>query len=638
LLPLWLFFPVYPGWENTMTLPTNKNDLANLRIANFCSIKLSLNNVLNFDSHNLQLTLQEIRKYADLPYAYILSKEQIKFVVDLLSELKSIRSTCYPHALFLIRAAESNFEELDPEELELDIIELDTINTDIVTNKINTYAHSKFVFDDSKLKFENNRILPKMVDVIIVGAGVTGLYAANKLLENKISFCVVDKRNISGGIWSLYANSTSQVNTSEGAYRIIDKKARSNRDHSTTREILEDIAHLSRKISDNLFLNTEVDRINKNDNLYQINITRNQEKHMIKSKGVILAINDRVGTPRKIDWENQNKYQGKIISGLSNAANEFDWKNKKVAIIGMGAFAVENARTALEGGARHVTVVCRRHGTVCPKIIDYLNFTTPYDENFKHDKKSNMRNMLLWKKLYDQSGATQPECWMGKIKHDGHTISVSDIWFIGHYLKKIETLAGTITGMYEDGVIVDNQHRIEADVVVICVGFYRNALNVKAICDYKKMYNNNCLDKDLMYLADAYIDDDAFNSLFGSSVLEMAKFYLDVYVYFFNNNDYYSMIESDGIETISIEDRKWSHYIAGAATLMKHYPDIYETARKQVSERTNNFIEAHDLETYIFANKREWIDTHSLLAGKPMNAEECLPYLFQKLIDRKIDI
>jgi hypothetical protein len=357
---------------------------------------------------------------------------------------------------------------------------------------------------------------------------------------------------------------------------------------------------------------------------------------MVKSKGVILAINDRVGTQRKIEWENQNNLQGKIISGISNAANDFNWKNKKVAIIGMGAFAVENTRTALEGGARHVTVVCRRHGTVCPKIIDYLNFTTPYDENFKHDKKSNMRNMLLWKKLYDQSGATQPECWMGKIKHDGHTISVSDVWFIGHYLKKIETIAGTITGMYEDGVIVDNQQRIDADVVVSCVGFYRNALNVKEICDYKKMYNNNYVDKDLMYLADAYIDDDAFNSLFGSSVLEMAKFYMDVYVYFFNNNDYYSMIESDGIEKISIEDRKWSHYIAGAATLMKHYPDIYETARKQVSERTNNFSEAHDLETYIFANKREWIDTHSLLAGKPMKADECLPYLFQKLIDKKI--
>ena len=619
-----------------MTLPISKNDPANIRIANFCSINFSLSNVLNFDSHDIRLTLRAIRKYADLPYVYIMSKEHIKFVVDLLSELKSIRSTCYPYALFLISGSESDFAELDSDELEVDIIDLGSNDEGIVSQKIITYALSKCVFDYSQLKFANNRMLPEMVDVIIVGAGVTGLYAANRLLEDKISSCVVDKRDIVGGIWSLYANSTSQVNTSEGAYRMIDKKIRSNRDHSTTREILEDISHLSRNIADNLFLNTKVDRIKKIDDFYQVSITRNQEKHMVKSKGVILAVNDRVGTPRKIDWENQNSYRGKIISGISNAADDFDWTDKKVVIIGMGAFAVENARTALAGGARHVTVVCRRHGTVCPKIIDYLNFTTPYDENFAHDKKSNMRNMLLWKKLYDQSGATQPECWMGKIKHDGHTISVSDIWFIGHFLKKLATLTGTITGMYEDGVIVDNQQRIDADAVVICVGFYRNALNVKEICDYKITYNTNYLDKDLMYLADAHIDDDAFNSLFGSSVLEMAKFYMNVYVYFFNNDNYYSMIESDGIETISIEDRKWSHYIAGAAALMKHYPDIYEAAKKQVSERTDNFIEAHDLETYIAANKREWLDTHSLLAGAPMKAEECLPYLFQKLIDKKI--
>jgi len=96
------------------------------------------------------------------------------------------------------------------------------------------------------------------------------------------------------------------------------------------------------------------------------------------------------------------------------------------------------------------------------------------------------------------------------------------------------------------------------------------------------------------------------------------------------------MVESDGIERISIEDRKWSDYIAGATALMKHYPDIYEAARKQVAERTSNFMEAHDLETYIFANKREWIDTHSLVAGKSMKEEECLPYVFQKLIDKKL--
>jgi hypothetical protein len=244
--------------------------------------------------------------------------------------------------------------------------------------------------------------------------------------------------------------------------------------------------------------------------------------------------------------------------------------------------------------------------------------------------------MLLWKKLYDQSGATQPECWMGKIKHDGHTISVSDIWFIGHYLKKIATVAGQITGLYKTGVIVDNQHRIEADVVLNCVGFYRNASAVNKICDYRDIYNINYIDRDFMYLADADIDDDAFNSFFGSSVLEMVKFYMDVYIRFFANDDYFAMLKSDGIETIAIADRKWSHYIAGAAALINQYPDIGAKAREQVARRTQNFMEAHDLATYIAANKREWIDTHALLAGKPMPEEACLPYVFQKLIDKRV--
>jgi hypothetical protein len=301
----------------------------------------------------------------------------------------------------------------------------------------------------------------------------------------------------------------------------------------------------------------------------------------------------------------------------------------------MGAFAVENARTALEGGARHVTVVCRRHGTVCPKIIDYLNFATPYDAAFKHDKKSNFRNMMYWKKMYELSGATQPECWMGKVKHEGHTISVSDIWFVGHHLKKIATLTGAITGMTETGVIVSDGRHIEADVVVNCVGFERNGSVAKTLCGYSETTNINFVDKDFMYLADAYIDDDAFNSFFGSSVLEMAKFYMEVYVRCFNSPEYDRLIATAGIDRIPIDDRRWSHYINGAMALINNHPELYDIAKGQVDARTRNFLEKHDLETYIEENKREWIDLHTLLAGRPMPEAECLPYVFDKLLQKK---
>ena len=43
-------------------------------------------------------------------------------------------------------------------------------------------------------------------------------------------------------------------------------------------------------------------------------------------------------------------------------------------IVGAGAFAAENARTALERGTDRVAVVQRRRGAVCPLIVDYLNF------------------------------------------------------------------------------------------------------------------------------------------------------------------------------------------------------------------------------------------------------------------------
>jgi len=619
-----------------MSLKTNYYSVTDFRIANFSNLKINVSHQLQLEPQDLPSAVNELRRYADLPYGYLFTEDQIEFVKELMLELAKIRSSCFPYVLFPIDGFAINPAELGFAEADVAVVPIDGNDPLNAAGIIADYASRRFVFDRNKLKFAPSNHLPEKVDVVVVGAGVTGLYAAQRLAQSNISYVVVEQEDVIGGIWSRYANATSQVNTSEGGYRLIEKKFRSNRDHSTTREILEDIAQLAGKVSDHIHLNTKVDRLEKAGDTYRLKISNGWGDTCVNSKGVILAINDRVGDARSIEWPNQSAFRGEVLSGISGHADGFDWKNKKVVIVGMGAFAVENARTALVGGAKHVTVVCRRHGTVCPKIIDYLNFATPYDAGFKHDKKGNMRNMLLWKKLYDQSGATQPECWPAKVKHDGHTISVSDIWFIGHYLNKIETVTGSITGMVADGVFVNGQQRIAADVVLNCVGFERNALNVKKICDYNNMYNNNYLDQNLMYIADAHIDADAFNSFFGSSVLEMAKFYLDVYIRFFDNDDYRSMLETDGMQTIAIEDRKWSHYISGAAALMKQYPDIYETVRKQVSQRTSNFLEAHDLETYIAANKREWLDMHSLLAGRPLKTEDCLPYVFQKLIDKKM--
>jgi len=153
-------------------------------------------------------------------------------------------------------------------------------------------------------------------------------------------------------------------------------------------------------------------------------------------------------------------------------------------------------------------------------------------------------------------------------------------------------VTGTISGMDARGVFVSEERHIDADIVVNCVGFERNASLVPSLCDYREMTNINYIDKDFMYLADAYIDDDAFNSFFGSSVLEMAKFYLNVFLRFFDSPEYEEMMQTDGVEKIDIESRAWSQYIAGAAALIARYDDLRQKAREQVDQRSKNFMEA----------------------------------------------
>jgi hypothetical protein len=600
---------------------------SSIRIANFSDLSISYNNQLTFNSVEPESIVKEIRKYTDLPFIFVVTPDKIEKATKVIKALRDMRSPCFPYAIITLDGL-----DLGEAYNDIDVFRLKTLNDDTIINQIEAYKEKRLNYEESQLNISSTSDMPETTDVFIVGAGVTGLYAAERLQKSNISFCVVDKRDKVGGIWSMFANETSRVNSSEASYRLTEPKYRSNRDHSATRELLEDISYVSSKIADHIYLKVDVQKIEKSDFGYKITYQQDGAVKCVKSKGVILAINDRVGPPRKIEYPNQTVFKGEIVSGFADKAKGVSWQDKNVVIVGMGAFAIENARTALESGAKHVTVLGRRHGTICPKIIDYLNFATPYDEAFKHDKKSNIRNMMYWKKLYDLSGATQPECWMGKVKHTGHTISVSDIWFIAHYLKKIQTVTGDVTEVFDKGVIINGDQRLNTDIIVNCVGFEKNSSTAKEICGYPEMFNNNYVDKDFMYLADAYIDDDAFNSFFGSSVLEMVKFYLEVYVYYFGNSSFEEMSQFQGIEKIPIDDRGWSHYIKAANSLIENSPHFLSVAKKQVTTRTSNFLEKHDLETYIAENKREWIDIHCFLAGREMPEDQCLPYVFEKLL------
>ena len=62
-----------------------------LRVANFSSIDLPVENLIEFNSEDTVSAVKKIRRYADLPYVFVVSREQAQ---------RAQRLTCVRTALY----------------------------------------------------------------------------------------------------------------------------------------------------------------------------------------------------------------------------------------------------------------------------------------------------------------------------------------------------------------------------------------------------------------------------------------------------------------------------------------------------------------------------------------------------------
>ncbi|CAK9053737.1 unnamed protein product [Durusdinium trenchii] len=492
-----------------------------------------------------------------------------------------------------------------------------------MANEVCLKALAQTTFDKRCLVLPSQSV-PSTVDVVVVGAGLLGMLTAQRCTSAGFSVAVLEQRPVIGGIWSMYANSTSQVNSSEGGYCIKDllqeeeDGSHDNRDHSTAAEVLKDLAKLGDQLKQHIFTSVKVMKILGEQGSYTVLFENElaQGAGIVQCRGVVLCVNDRVGLPRPLDVPGKESFQGVVADGTSDSLAGVDWCGKRVVIAGMGAFAVENVRTALERGAAEVVVVARRHGTICPKAIDYLNFVKPWDEKYKHDTQTNVKQFLRWKQLYEASGCQVPECWPKQVKHDGHTISVSDIWFIAHHMKKLTTKTGTINRIEKEGVVLSSGDFMACDVVVGCIGFERSNTLCEWLTGRKEVKTTNYLDQHMMYLADAEIDEGAFNSFFGSSVLEYGKFFTNVFVEGLKRPDVLAQqLWGEHTTSVPISQRKWNQYIASAMKLIDADDQIAQHAQQQVDMRTKHFYRTMPPKSFVAVNRREWEELHQRLNG-----------------------
>lgn len=366
--------------------------------------------------------------------------------------------------------------------------------------------------------------IPEEIDCVVVGAGISGIMQAKALVETGKSVIVVDRYRTIGGIWMFYANTFSRVNSSEPAYRIVNQEgigSRPNEDHSPRHDILRDIFTVANKYLYGMIrCNMDVTKVTKRpDNTYDLLIksSRTGKLHKVHSNIVSFHVNRRIGRRRDITWPNSRSFRGDEVYGYANEVLGLNFWGKRVVIVGAGAFAFENMRTALEHGAKHCTVLGRRSGTTCPKWIDMIAFLRPLDQYFNTQKSGNIISFDAWRQCYNDAGLRTPKCWEeGLLKPHNHTVSVSDLAFIGGFHGMVDLRVGEIKHFRLDGQGVEliDGTRLDADIVIKATGFHLNDA-VPSITGYKQIHSFGLLDYNLNYGAEPLLDGGQFGGLKG---------------------------------------------------------------------------------------------------------------------------
>ena len=524
------------------------------------------------------------------------------------------------------------------------------------------------------------RPCPARSDVVIVGAGLAGLLVASEFEMVRADSALFEMTANVGGVWRQYANPFSRVNSSEPAYRLpVDREHGHNTNHSHHSEILHDVRRMLEQyaLTERLYLGVRVGRVGRRDREATsvakageaeatTTITkgawevRGTQQKRVAEMGVartiapttahvevctrcdmaVLCVNRRLGVPRELLIPGEATFRGASYRGLFGDTQNLDYEGKRVIVVGMGAFALENLRTSFERGACHVVILARRRGVVSPQVIDYINFVRPWDDAFAHPRQGSAMVLDLWRSVYAKSGADLPECWQEsprQLKPDGHTVSVSDAFFVGHYLGLCYTQLGSAVACEPEGVRTDGADPkrtdtlLRADVIVKCVGFEYNESN-EAILNRSRMNGLGQVDVGLWTMFEPHLDAGFFSMPFGSSIVNYFNFRKRVLVRYWRHPELsLPLLTSMQVQINTLTSAElW----AALQEVMRADPEVKVMLREHLEQVAADFHSRFTPYEYVERNQILWRTIHDLLMPRAApERRRWLDYGFDGLLD-----
>ena len=103
----------------------------------------------------------------------------------------------------------------------------------------------------------------------------------------------------------------------------------------------------------------------------------------------------------------------------------------------------------------------------------------------------------------------------GRFLPHGHTVSISDLYFIAHHAGLLQSIVGIANRFSETGVVLSGERHVEANIVIKAVGFELNEGNERLV-GRSRLHGGRIVDEGLWTIFESHPDGNFSNSAFGS--------------------------------------------------------------------------------------------------------------------------
>ena len=207
------------------------------------------------------------------------------------------------------------------------------------------------------------------LDVIIVGAGFSGLYMLYKMRKMNLKALIIERASDAGGtwFWNRYPGARCDIESIEYSYSFSDELQQewnwSNR-YSDQSEILDYINYVVKKfnLKENIVFNTSVKSARFDENLKNWILETDSKSY--SSKFCVMATGT-LSSIKQPNFDGLENFKGDWYVTGEWPHEKLDFTSKKVAIIGTGSSAVQSIPVIAEE-AKNLTVFQRSPNYTIP--------------------------------------------------------------------------------------------------------------------------------------------------------------------------------------------------------------------------------------------------------------------------------